>query len=245
MRDSGSIQADTRRALVLFAKLPVAGTVKTRLFPVLSPEQCRELYEAFLFDTLHMISQLSGVVPFIACTPSREEPFFRGMADRYGVNLLDQKGKDLGEKMAGTLNTLLDRGWNQVVILGTDSPTLPSSILEEAFAALSEGPTGHVVIGPSFDGGYYLVGASGQTPPIFSEIPWSTPEVFPRTLDILHEKKIPFTVLPFWYDVDAPEDLLFLKTHFRSLEERGSFPAPLSKQTLDRLLTTNTGSNPF
>ncbi|MBI5198074.1 MAG: TIGR04282 family arsenosugar biosynthesis glycosyltransferase [Nitrospirae bacterium] len=222
-----------RKAVVLYAKLPVVGTVKTRLFSILTPEQSQKLYEAFLFDTLDMITRLTGVTPFIACTPSREEPYFRELAGRYAVSLLDQRGEDLGQRMEGTLNDLLGSGWDQVVILGTDSPTLPVPFLEEAFDVLSEQGPNHVVLGPSCDGGYYLVGAAGRTPSIFSKIPWSTAEVLSRTMERLHDGKVSYTLLPFWYDVDTPEDLRFLRTHLRYLEDTQT--AAHTRQVLKKL----------
>ncbi|MBI4715496.1 MAG: TIGR04282 family arsenosugar biosynthesis glycosyltransferase [Nitrospirae bacterium] len=225
---SASDPGDFRRALVLFAKAPVPGKVKTRLFPILTPEESAELYGAFVLDTVELMGRLEGVTPFIACHPSREEKYFQDLAAKHAIHLLDQEGEDLGARMERTFRALRGEGWDQVVILGTDSPTLPAAILASVFSALSAGSAGgetarvdgssRVVIGPTFDGGYYLIGISGEPPPLFTDIPWSAPRVLEKTLERLDSPKISCTLLPFWYDVDTPEDLRFLTTHLRYLE---------------------------
>jgi hypothetical protein len=232
--------------LVLYAKQPVAGQVKTRLHPILSPEQSRALYQVFVEDTVEMMGRLSGVSGFIACHPSASEVYFQDLARRYSLNLLDQGDGDLGQRMERTIRSLIGEGWDHVVLIGADSPSLPTSILEGAFRTLSGetaklGPSQRVVFGPTFDGGYYLVGISGEVPPIFEGIPWSTPLVLEQTLGRLHASKISHTLLPFWYDVDTPEDFRFLVTHLRYLSRSGTETARHTSRFLGSLKGVGVG----
>jgi glycosyltransferase A (GT-A) superfamily protein (DUF2064 family) len=250
----------SKRAIVLFAKLPVAGLVKTRLQPDLDPEQCTNLYEAFLIDTLEVIQQTPDVTPFLACNPNRTENYFQKIAEQYALGLLDQVGPDLGFRMEQTFHHLFQQGWQQVIIMGADSPALPAAFLEKAFEVLdgggplrnsqeskrgrhagNDGSDGHrhpddeyerghekVVIGPAYDGGYYLVGAVGGPPPIFRDIPWSTDQVLPTTLQRLESTRTPYALLPYWSDVDTPDDLALLKQYLRIQADR---KPPIARHT--------------
>ena len=95
-----------------------------------------------------------------------------------------------------------------VVVLGTDSPTLPPALVDAAFAALARVP---VVLGPATDGGYYLLGLRGLLPPLFAGVAWGTDAVLPHLLETLHAQQIPFELLDFWYDIDRPADLRLLR----------------------------------
>ena len=99
----------------------------------------------------------------------------------------------------------LAHGARRVVLLGSDSPTLPLDYIERAWASLDDHP---VVLGPTQDGGYYLIGIRDEVPPIFDHIAWSTPQVWDQTVSRLHQSQIPFAELPGWYDVDCLQDLL-------------------------------------
>ncbi|MBI4715383.1 MAG: TIGR04282 family arsenosugar biosynthesis glycosyltransferase [Nitrospirae bacterium] len=224
-----------RKALVLYAKLPVPGRVKSRLVPLLSPDRCADLYRAFVLDTLESAHRCPGVTVFLSCHPSGSGRYFKDLAGQYGMTLLDQKGGDLGSRMEWTVRSLLGEGWDQVLIIGTDAPTLPPEFVMEGFATLS-GEGNRVVIGPSLDGGYYLIGIAGEVPPIFSGIPWSTPRVLGMSLERLDSLKIPYALLPFWYDVDTPDDFRFLQRHLRYLTRRDPKVARHTEQFMSRLL---------
>ena len=199
-----------QEALVLFAKVPVPGKVKTRLFPCLSPEEASRLYQAFVWDAVAKAAQLRdrrGVVVSIAAYPSSNDPFFHQLRQEYGLELSDQEGDDLGERMGCAVKGLLARGSERVVLIGSDSPTLPTRFLDLAFDLLGSSP---VVLGPSFDGGYYLVGLSRWIPEIFEDIPWSTGVVLERTLQKIRELGLGCEILPAWHDVDDPEGLRLL-----------------------------------
>ena len=219
-----------RKALILFAKAPRAGGVKTRLQPFLTPEQTVRLYRAFINDTLALTSALKGIVRRIACdsgpSATRRDPFFSRLARRHRIGLMDQDGADLGARMRRAFEQALAEGMDPVVIIGTDSPTLPALHIRMAFETLRKVPA---VLGPSTDGGYYLIGCSGGVPPVFENVDWGGGKVLAQTVERLNRHRIPHQMLPVWYDVDTLADLLFLSEHLSYLKERRS--GAIAKET--------------
>lgn len=122
-----------------------------------------------------------------------------------GIERIAQRGSDLGARLLGTIRSLRARGFRRVVVIGSDSPTLPPALLNQAFAALQQGA--EVVLGPAEDGGYYLVGSTRVLPVMFEGIPWGTNRVLRATLQSLDRSGVRLFILPPWYDVDRPEDL--------------------------------------
>ena len=225
----------TQNALVIFAKSPASGSVKTRLHGIISPETARGLAKASLYDTIETSLQLKGVQLVLACSPSEHDPFFQELARRYRIKLLGQKGEDLGERMAGAFRELKGQGFQRTLIIGSDLPTLPASHLRQALTLLRRH---EIVIGPSLDGGYYLIGISEQVPPIFDAIPWSTDRVFVMTMEKILKAKLSCGLLPFWYDVDRPEDLRFLSLHLRLLRQKDQGIASRTAAVLDSINRT-------
>jgi rSAM/selenodomain-associated transferase 1 len=226
-----------KKALILFAKVPKPGQVKTRLLPDLSPEQASQIYQAFILDTLRSTALLKGVKRILACDSSRRDPFFKGLADRFKLTLIDQTGEDLGARMRNALAEAYRLGFEQAVIIGMDLPTLPSDYIQEAFRQLNKNPQGpSIVLGPSADGGYYLIGCSGPVPPIFDGIAWGTERVLTQTLGRIADNHLNAALLPFWYDVDTPRDLRFLAQHLSYLERKAGKPvAPETARMLKSL----------
>ena len=217
------------RALVLFARDPVPGQVKTRLHPVLDPESACLLYRAFVEDTLDLMESITGVDRFIGVHPSPDSGFFARCAER-GFRLFAQEGKDLGERMERALARRLAEGYRQVVLIGSDSPTLPPAYLKQALA--SDRP---LVLGPSTDGGYYLVAMREALFGVFQEVPWGTGRVLEATCRNLEALDLVPGLLPPWYDIDRPEDLRFLKTHLDLMSQAGCPAAPATRACLARL----------
>ena len=120
--------------------------------------------------------------------------------------------------MRNAFNQSFAEGAKRVVIIGTDSPTLPTSYIQKAFDVLKKIP---IVIGPTFDGGYYLLGLSKQNDDIFDDVEWSTSRVFEQTLTRIKSMNMQVYVLPPWYDVDTSEDLEFLKSHLLAMRMSG------------------------
>jgi hypothetical protein len=187
-----------QNVLIVVAKQPTPGATKTRLSPPLSPEQAASLYECFLLDTLDLVRKIQGIQPAIAYLPEEASGYFTGLAPDF--DLLLQSGRNLGERLDHALTHYLNAGYRNVVIMDSDSPTLPSSYLSTAFKLLNNGSD--MVIGPCEDGGYYLIGIKKPHPRLLREVRMSTPQVTADTLAMAAEEGLQVGLLPTWYDVD-------------------------------------------
>lgn len=187
------------------AKAPVPGAVKTRLVPPLTAQQAAELYGALLLDQLEQLSTLEIAERYLAYTPENGDTVLRQLGN--GIFLfLPQRGADLGARMGNLCTDLGQRGHHNIVIIGSDLPGLPMEYLRDAFARLSSGAT-RVVLGPSRDGGYYLVGMNQVTPELFTNMTWSHERVLADTLERLTQLGLSYSLLPSWFDLDTVEDL--------------------------------------
>ncbi len=211
--------------LIVFAKDPIPGRVKTRLIPRITPDEAAKLYKAFTLDIISNARKLkrnSVNNVTVAYTPIGAEKAFRKLV-KQPTNFLPQKGKNLGERMKNAFKQSFADGAKRVVIIGTDSPTLPVSYIQKAFDILKKIP---VVIGPTFDGGYYLIGLSRQNDDIFDGVEWGTSRVFGQTLTRIKSLNTQVYVLPPWYDVDTSEDLEFLRSHLLAMRMSGVEEVP-------------------
>ena len=145
-----------------------------------------------------------GVTPAIAFTPEDERALFARLAP--GFTLVPQRGDDLGARLHSTLDELLRRGHAAALAIDSDTPTLPSELLEEAVRILESADV-DVVLGPTEDGGYYLVGVRAARRELFDAIPWSTAAVLTTTLAHARTAGLRTVCLPSWFDVDTPADL--------------------------------------
>ncbi|MBI4227398.1 MAG: TIGR04283 family arsenosugar biosynthesis glycosyltransferase [Candidatus Omnitrophica bacterium] len=194
--------------LVVMAKAPLPGRVKTRLTPPLSPDEAAQLARAFLDDTLRRVEQLPRTHLVIAVDSPDAVPFLRTMAPT--AEVVPQAAGDLGARMSAVVRDRLARGASAVLLIGSDHPTLPKPILARAARYIEEG-SDQVVLGPANDGGYYLIGLTRPHPELFFDIPWSTPQVFAATVARAEAAGLPVRRLPAWYDVDTPDDLARLR----------------------------------
>jgi len=220
-------------SIVMFSKAPEPGKVKTRLTSHMSDIDAASFHEAFVLDTLDSISGLETSGRYIACHPDKEHSFFKELEEGFDIKAFNQTGEDLGERMENALRYLRDKGHKEIVIIGSDSPTLPVEIMSEAFERLKECD---LVIGPSLDGGYYLIGISGKIPDLFCGITWGTDKVFEETLKKAKESKIDFSVLPFWYDIDTIKELRFMAIHLDALSDDNHIR---TRELIKRLEGTN------
>jgi uncharacterized protein len=200
MTDSPSPQV----AVAIMAKAPEAGEVKTRLCPPLSPRQASDLYECFLLDKIAQLRGIASARPVIAFTPEGGRGAFERMAP--GFELIAQRGPDLGSRLLNVLSTLLGNGYRGAVAIDSDTPTLPSEFLRQAIDVVAD-PAIDLVLGPTDDGGYYLIGMSRPWPVLFENMPWSTADVLPETIRRAEATGLKVTSLPPWFDVDVPGDL--------------------------------------
>lgn len=195
-----------KRLLVVVAKEPVAGQVKTRLSPKLTPEQAAALYHCMITDRLREIDQLNGIDLAIAFSPaSARETFIPLACSRF--DLFAQRGDSLGERQHNIFLDAFAADYSAVAIIDSDSPDLPKSIVEESFRLLLP-PGADVVLGPCHDGGYYLIGMRQPHPDLFTDIPWSTPQVLAVTLDKTRKLGLKTALLSWQNDLDTFDDLI-------------------------------------
>ncbi len=199
----------SRGLLIIMAKQPTVGSVKTRLCPPLIPEDAMLLYDAFLRDTIEMVAEacrLAGdVTPALAYAPAEAHDHFREMVPDTFV-LLPQVGADLGERLCNLPGQAQLLGYGPVAMISSDSPTLRPAIAAECFAQLHN-PDVDVALGPCEDGGYYLIGMKASQPTLFTGITWSTTSVTQETLAAARQARLTVATLPVWYDADTIEDL--------------------------------------
>ena len=217
-------------AVVLFARDPVLGQVKTRLSPFLEEEIILKLYTCFLYDSLDKIRQVENADLFVGVAPSNQSGFFTGMPGT-DIRLFVQEGKELGDKMHRAIQDRLAEGYERAVIIGSDSPSLPVSYIERALSSDKD-----LVLGPSTDGGYYLIGMRGKMVEVFDGVSWGTEKVLRETCARLERDGAELELLPVWYDVDSPEDLKFFKTHLQLIEKAGLGKAGETGKFLDKVL---------
>ena len=216
-----------KQALIIFAKRPVSGQVKTRLIPHLTAAEAARLYECMLRDTISRTSRLAGIDRLIFFMEEQEAAgYFHRLFP--GIPLFPQQGEDLGERMANAFRTAFDLGYREVAIIGSDSPDLPLPCMESAFARLVTGEA-EAVFGPSDDGGYYLVALTKMHAELFGGIEWSRNDVLATSLGKAAEAGIRAELLPGWYDVDRIEDLQRLELRDRT---NG---APLTREFIETL----------
>jgi uncharacterized protein len=198
------------RCLIMFAKYPEKGKVKSRLSKQWDEDMVVHLYRLFIEDLLERLSDGNYCLR-VACHPAERQKDF---IDQFGqgFSCMAQIGEDLGERMSTAFSRCFSEGHQEVVVIGSDSPDLPIQIVQEAFDAVEKNGT---VIGPSFDGGYYLIGFRKESfyPGVFEGISWGTDTVFEETMLRLKNAKIPVHVLPPWRDIDRAEDIEALITN--------------------------------
>jgi len=204
--------------LGIFAKRPEPGRVKTRLAAATSPEWAAEVAEGFLRETLERVRGLA-VRRVLAYAPADAGAWFAALTrNRFG--LCPQCDGDLGQRMAAFFTAQFQSGAQRVVLIGTDSPSLPVAFIEQALTELGRAD---LVLGPATDGGYYLVGCRARVPPIFDGVRWGTAHVLGETLARL-DATWQVALLPPWYDVDTLADWQMLQGHRAALEREKQRP---------------------
>jgi uncharacterized protein len=191
-------------AVAIMAKAPRPGAVKTRLCPPLGPAEAAALYRCFLLDKIAAVRALADAHPVIAFTPDDARAEFAALAPDFG--LVPQHGPDLGERLHATLAALLAAGHTGAIAVDSDTPTLPREFLQQAVDGLTR-PGPDVVLGPTEDGGYYLIGVRAAHRALFDAVPWSTSAVLEVTLRRAAAAGLETVCLPRWFDVDTPGDL--------------------------------------
>lgn len=207
-------------AVLVFAKLPEPGQVKTRLGGVLGPEQAAGLHRACIADTLALVAPLRGCRKFFFHASENAPSDARVGLPALPVewNVAEQRGRDLGTRLEHAFCTAFRSGARRVVCIGTDTPWMGSQRILQALHWLHEVD---VVLGPSLDGGYYLIGTRGPLPILFRRMPWGTSRLYQTTLRTMHRSRLSHRLLPRDFDLDRPRDL----ERLRGIWGRHGFPA--------------------
>ena len=196
--------------LLFFVKYPRRGLVKKRLINDLGEEFATNLYEKFVYDMLSKIEKLNIKFKICFYPVDSEAKFIEWLGEKY--EYLPQIGNDLGERMKNSFFNTFKEGFEKVALIGSDIPDMPGDFIEKAFLFLDKYDT---VIGPSQDGGYYLIGFRKNSflSDVFNGIQWGKDTVYEFTMDIFRRSEYKVGLLPIWYDIDTISDLkdLFMR----------------------------------
>lgn len=198
------MNAERDNCILLFVKSPATGRVKTRLAAEIGQEAAVGLYKCFVEDLLATVEKFGG--DFVLCfhPPEAKSDLLQWLGEQYSYT--PQAGNGLGERLKNAFADAFEQGFSKVVAIGSDSPDLPEDYLRQAFERLE---SHDAVIGPSSDGGYYLIGFSEVSfvADAFDDIAWSTSTVCDQTRTRLKTLELNFHLLPLWHDVDTRSDL--------------------------------------
>ncbi|MFH1754028.1 MAG: TIGR04282 family arsenosugar biosynthesis glycosyltransferase [Candidatus Omnitrophota bacterium] len=192
-----------KRTLIIFAKEPTKDTVKTRLANCLSQAQRVDLCKAFLRDAIDLVKSVECEERILAYAFEKRPTFIKKSVSKE-FRLYKQKDGDLGDRMVDVFNFAKEEGADKIVIIGSDTPTLANEFVAAAFNRLDDSD---IVLGPTEDGGYYLIGLNTPSPGLFKGVEWSTGSVLGQTIDNANALKKKVAILDMWYDVDDEEDL--------------------------------------
>ncbi len=227
-------------AMAVMGKASAPGRTKTRLVPPLSAADAADLNTAFLQDIIGNLLRAgreTEIAPYVAFGPAGAEPFFRACLPA-NLPLIECSLPHFGDCLHVAITSLLQVGHAAACVLNADSPTLPTRLLVQAARALAQ-PSDGIVIGPSTDGGYYLLGVKRAHRRLFDDIDWSTPRVFEQTRRRAAELGLSVTFLEPWYDVDDAAGLCRLRTDLglddMSESAAGIYEAPHTRAALTRL----------
>jgi uncharacterized protein len=190
--------------VLLFARCPEPGVVKTRLAGGIGNRRAAEVYCSMVRDSIEIVKQ-SGLALRICYWPPEKEEQIRE-ACGYEYSYVSQRGSDLSQRLLNAFGCVFDEGFEYAIALGSDSPDLPAAVLADAGLQLTNTDA---VLGPAADGGYYLIGFSRKSfsTAVFEGIEWSSSKVLSQTLSRLEEHNRAVSLLPLWYDIDTIDDL--------------------------------------
>lgn len=213
----------SRPAVIIMAKAPRAGEAKTRLAPPLTHAEAARLAASLFADTVSLALGVGAAV-MVAYAPTDGRP---SLAEVLRVSLregilsnvlwLEQRGEDLGERLAGVVERAFAEGFGPLLLVGADSPTLPPAFLTSALEELARGHA-DVALGATEDGGYYAVALRKPAAGLFDSIEWSTPRAYAQTARNVARLGLRLLELPLWYDVDTPADLARLRAELSNDE---------------------------
>jgi len=213
------------RTLVIMAKAPRPGSVKTRLTGNLSPQQATALYACLLNDTIALAQALNPVETAILCPEADMDDLSRAV--EASVPIVAQRGKGLAAGLASVFAHFIKSGSQRVIAFNSDSPHLPPSALERAFAVLE---SFDLVVGPTQDGGYYLVGAKASHPALFEDDRMSTASALETLMARARNRQLSIGLVDPFYDIDETSDLTRLAEELRIAPEKAPRTAAWLKE---------------
>ena len=213
-----------KQAIICFTRVPKPGVTKTRLLPVLDPQQCVELHWNFLKDLAETYHKTNAHL-FVAYTPDPDWETLKAVFPH--AAFLSQKGDDLGERMYRVIRKVLDLGYASVLLTGADLPLMTEAHLASGFAVL-EGKD--VAIGPTSDGGYYLVGMKKANRDVFRIEGYGGSSVLENTLAAIRDAGLTAGQALSCDDVDTPEDLRHLMQTIDPKSHTGQYLAKLKQE---------------
>ncbi len=225
---AATVPTSARPVVVVMVKAPMPGTVKTRLSPPLSPADAARLAAAFAQDTVAGLRRIAPAL-LIAYAPAEGHAALEHLLSP-GLLWTAQRGQDLGERMEAALADAHAHGFGPLIVVGTDSPTLPLAFVLEAVSALRS-KQADVVLGPTDDGGYSLIGVRRPAPGLFDTVAWSTPLAYAQTAANAERLGLRLHVLPPWYDIDTADDLARLRREMDA-DPAARARAPMTAQWL-------------
>jgi rSAM/selenodomain-associated transferase 1 len=189
--------ADVKKGLIIFARKPVLGKVKTRLAATVGDEKALDVYKRLLIHT-RTVAKACTFQSFAFLTEKDEENFWKGFSCQL------QTGEHLGDRMFEAFSLLFNKGYKQCIIIGSDCPDLSKEIIDSAFGKLK---TNDIVIGAAADGGYYLLGMKKLHSSLFKDKNWSTENVFTQTLMDIKQLGLSYKTMPVLNDLDEEKDV--------------------------------------
>lgn len=195
--------------LIVFVKYPYPGRVKHRLSKHIGKVNAAKIYKEIAETIVKRIIPLKGehYTVEICFTPKKAEKLVKEWL-AYNAHFSHQQGNSLGKRMLNSINYAFDSGYKKVTLIGTDCPDISCAIIMESFELLH---SKDVVLGPAYDGGYYLIGLTKSIPRLFHGIEWGTKRVLQQTITKISLLKLSFGLLPMLRDIDRVEDLKYYR----------------------------------
>ena len=215
-------------ALIIFTRVPIPGQTKTRLMPFLSEEECAQLHTCFIRD-IYAKAKKTEADLFVFYTPEEEKVKLLHVLEEEPV-CISQQGAGLGMRMKLAIDSVLQMGYKKVILIGTDIPQVRTETLEQAFAYLD---THDIVIHPTYDGGYYLIGMKTEQNSIWNVKRYGTNTVIQDTLQHMYEENLTVAVGEKYYDIDDKYDL---KQLYCDLKAGVTWECPNTKEYFESAL---------
>lgn len=209
------------KAIILMTRIPIPGKTKTRLMEVLSPEECAEIHSCFLKDVFQVLGKLRiDIDVFVSYTPEGDFEILENIMPE-NTESFPQQGETLGERMKNAFKDVFEMGYSEVVLMGSDIPEIDLECIEEAFVQLGKND---LCIGPTLDGGYYLIGMKALHEEIFSEdMKWGCNTVLEGTFRQINSMGTSAGLAPKQRDIDTKDDFYYLMDKLESFESEESY----------------------